>query len=90
LKVEEDEEVEEDTEICIFLFSDKKEIYEIYGTARLYLDENLSLSPALVLRLLDKRNIDIETGLKDVFYIHSGYVSVILQDMKNGREHSED
>lgn len=90
MKVEEEDEVEEDTEVCIFLFSDKKDIYEIYNIARLYLDENLSLSPALILRLLDKRTIDIEMGLKDVFYIHSGYVSVILQDMKDGREHSED
>jgi hypothetical protein len=90
LKIEEDVVEEEDMEICIFLFSDKIEIYNIYLIARLYLDENFGLDSAIVLRLLDKKNIDIEEGLRDIFYIHSGYVGVIIQDMKDGGESDKD
>jgi hypothetical protein len=89
LNIEEDE-IEEDIEINIFLFSDKQPIYEIYSVARLYLDENFVLNSAILLRLIDKKDLDIEQALMDIFYIHSGYVDVILQDMKNGRESNQD
>lgn len=86
LKIEEDVVEEEDMEICIFLFSDKENIYNIYLIARLYLDEHFGLDSAIILRLLDKYQIDIEEGLKDIHYIHSGYVSIIIEDMKDGGE----
>ena len=90
LSVEQEEIEEEDTEICIFLFADKEPIYQIYSIARLYLDENYSLDSAILLRLIDKKDLDIEQALLDIFLMHSGYVDVILQDMKNGRESDQD
>lgn len=34
--------------------------------------------------------MDIEEGLMDLFNLHSGYVSIILQDKENGRESDPD
>lgn len=90
LGIDEDSLEEEDTEIPIFLFSDKELVYRVFLVARFYLTENLGLDSAICLRLLDKYELDIEEGLRDLYYIHSGYISVLTEDLKDGRESDKD
>jgi hypothetical protein len=75
--------VERDEEEFFYLWETSFDIYEIFKIVKNYLDENYQPASALLLRLIDGRNLPLEDALKQFHYIRCGYINTIVPSPAN-------
>ena len=85
-----EEVIEEDTIEVINLWYSSESIFRIYKIVRNYLNENYGIDSMILIELIKANKLDMEDMLFKIPYLHSGYISVLLEDRKleNVREDS--
>ena len=85
---EQEEELmkEDEKEEIFYLFDINEPLFDIFKIVRHYFNETYSLgaASALIIRLIDDLQIPLKEGLELLPYIHSGYLTIIL-DAPNGK-----
>lgn len=64
--------------VVIELWDSNRDIFEIYRLLQNFFGEYYTLSDILLIKLVEKRNMDIEEALYYIPYIHSTYVQIVL------------
>ena len=79
LRVEEDTAEEEtDTIVYFYLWNSNEAIYSIYKLLRNFLKENYSIDSAIMLKLIEDKEMDLQVTLFGLPYLHSGYISTVF------------
>lgn len=68
----------EDVAEYFYLWETSFDIFDIFKIAKNYFDENYQPASALLLRLIDGRNLPLEDALQQFHYIRCGYVNTIV------------
>lgn len=83
----------EDIIFDIELFDSNIPIYQLYSVLRNYFGQYYSIDTQLMLKIIESRQLDLETALKYIPYIHGAYVDIVFpspEDSENGRENGKD
>ena len=79
LKFDIEEEPEEQEEnITFYLWDSLETTYKIYNIASNYLKEYYTLDTVVLIELIKAHSADMIKILHDIPYIHSGYLSIIV------------
>lgn len=65
-----------------YIWEDYYYCWEIYSTLRNYLTENYGVDTMLLLKMIEARGLELEKTLNLIAYIHSGFLSVVIEDMR--------
>ncbi len=76
-KEEEIEKGDSEDEIPLFLWEQNNTVYEMFRLLSSYFGEGYSVDSAILLKLIEKKELDLEQTLYDIAYIRSGYIEVV-------------
>jgi hypothetical protein len=82
---DDEEEIEETMPLEVeyfYLFKCNIKYHKVFKLLRNYMSEYYVLDTALLLRLIDEFELPVVKALTYIPYIHSGYLSIVLEENK--------